>query len=178
MYLNAVIKLREYILTSYQGIKQHTILCEHFDPDHSHTPYNWNNHTFASHGHSLLLALKNDTWIRSYMSPQAYKVTTILDNEVSGWTIISRNLHARAPYLEGINGYVQYNSANLAFKTREKLDEFHVRVLRLQNLVLWIATTAISTTSYLPWYESAMGYSMMRWTEQEQEWERGTGPRA
>ena len=42
MSLNAVMKLREYLLPLYQEIPTHTYLCEHFIPNHVHLSYTWN----------------------------------------------------------------------------------------------------------------------------------------
>ena len=50
------------------------------------------------------------------MSPQAYKVVNTYAHEISGWTILSRLLHARAPNLGGTNGDVKSDLSTLAFK--------------------------------------------------------------
>ena len=42
------------------------------------------------------------------MAPQAYKVIATHDNEVSGWKIISRIIHASVPHVVQINDDVQY----------------------------------------------------------------------
>ena len=49
------------------------------------------------------------------MAPQAYKVVSTRDHEISVWTILYRLLHSRAPHLGGMNDDVQSNLATLAF---------------------------------------------------------------
>ena len=56
------------------------------------------------------------------MAPQVYKVVSTNDNEISGWTILSRLIHSRAHHLGGMNGDVQYDLATLAFKNGEQLE--------------------------------------------------------
>ena len=63
------------------------------------------------------------------MAPQYYKVVSTHDHENSGWTILYRLLHSRAPYIEGMNGDVQYDLATLAFNNGEQLEDFHSRIL-------------------------------------------------
>ena len=65
------------------------------------------------------------------MATQAYKVVNTRAHEISGWKIISRLIHARAPNLGGINGDVQSDLATLAFKNGEQLEYFHIIILRL-----------------------------------------------
>ena len=73
------------------------------------------------------------------MATQAYKVFSTHAHEISVWTILYRLLHTRAPHLGGMNGYVQSDLATLAFKNGEQLEDFHSRILRLQqeNYALW-----------------------------------------
>ena len=60
--------------------------------------------------------MTNDTCVKSFMAPQAYKVVSTNDNEISGWTILSRLLHSLAPNLGGMNGNVKSDLATLEFK--------------------------------------------------------------
>ena len=70
------------------------------------------------------------------MATQAYKVFSTCANDIPGWTILSRLLHSRAPHLGGINGDVQSDLATLAFKNGEQLEDFHIRILRLQQEIV------------------------------------------
>ena len=67
------------------------------------------------------------------MAPQAQKVVSTHANEILGWTILSRLLHSRAPHLGGMNGDGKSDLATLAFKNGEQLEDFHSRILRLQQ---------------------------------------------
>ena len=67
------------------------------------------------------------------MVPRAYKVVSTHSHEISGWTILSRLLHSHAPHLVGMNGDVQSDIAILAFRNGEQLEDFHSRILRLQQ---------------------------------------------
>ena len=76
IYLNAVTGLQAYPLPVYQYVKLHSKLQENFVPNFSHPYYDWNEQTYTSLGHSLLVSLKNYTCIKSPMAPQYYKVVT------------------------------------------------------------------------------------------------------
>ena len=65
------------------------------------------------------------------MSPQAYKTVSTHTHEISGWKIISRLLHQRAPNIVGMNVDVQSDLATLEFKNRENLEHFGSNILRL-----------------------------------------------
>ena len=67
------------------------------------------------------------------MAPQAYKIVSTHAHEISGWTILSRLLHSRAPNLGGMNGNVKSDLATLAFRNGEQLEDFYSRILRLQQ---------------------------------------------
>ena len=67
------------------------------------------------------------------MAPQDYKVVITHAHEISGWNILYRILHSRAPHLGGMNGDVQSNLSTLTFKNGEQLEYFHSRILRLQQ---------------------------------------------
>ena len=96
-----------------------------------HPSYSWNFQIYTSLGHSLLVAMTNDTCVKSSMAPQAYTVVSTHAHEISGYNILSRLLHSRAPYIVGMNGDVHYDLATLAFNNGEQLEDFHVRILRL-----------------------------------------------
>ena len=70
------------------------------------------------------------------MAPEAYKVVSTHDHEISGWTILSRIIHSRAPHLGGICGDIQSNVATLDFKNGEQLEDFHISILRLQQEIM------------------------------------------
>ena len=67
------------------------------------------------------------------MAPQAYKFFSTHAHEISGWTILSRLLHSRAPHPGRMNGDVQYDLVTLAFKNGEQLEDFHGRIFWLQQ---------------------------------------------
>ena len=85
--------------------------------------------------------MTNDTCLKSSMSPQYYKFVSTHDHEISGCTIISRLLHSRAPHLEGINGYFRSNLAILTFNNGEQLEDFHIRILILQQKIIFYGET-------------------------------------
>ena len=58
------------------------------------------------------------------MEPQVCKVVITHAHEISGWTILYRLLHSRAPHFGGLNGGVQYDLDTLAFNNGEKLNTF------------------------------------------------------
>ena len=47
------------------------------------------------------------------MDPQTYRVVNEQANEISGWNILSRIMHARAPNIVGTNGDVQSDFTTL-----------------------------------------------------------------
>ena len=53
---------------------------------------------------------------KSSMALQDYKFLNTHAHEISGWTIISRILHSRAPNIGGMNSDVQYDLSTLVFK--------------------------------------------------------------
>ena len=67
------------------------------------------------------------------MAPQAYKVVSTYGHEILGWTILSRLIHSRAPHLGVMNGDVQSDLATLSFNNGEQLEDFHSRIIRLQQ---------------------------------------------
>ena len=67
------------------------------------------------------------------MAPKAYKVVNTHAYEISGWTILSRLIHVRAPHLGGINGDVQSDLSTLEFNNGKQLEYFHRIVIRLQQ---------------------------------------------
>ena len=70
------------------------------------------------------------------MAPQAYKIVSTHYHEISGWTILSRLLHSRTPHIGGINGDGQSYLATLAFRNGEQLEDFHSRILRLEQEII------------------------------------------
>ena len=79
------------------------------------------------------MPLKNGACIKYSMAFQAYKVVTAHSHKISGWTILSRLLHTRAPRLVWIIGGVQCDLATLAFKQGEQLDFFLGGILTLHQ---------------------------------------------
>ena len=63
--------------------------------------------------------MANGTCVKASMLPQAYKVVSTHAHEISGWNILYRLIHSRAPNLGGMNGDVQYDLATLAFNNGE-----------------------------------------------------------
>ena len=114
MCLNSVTRLQENLLPDYHSIKRHSDFEEQLVPYCDHNYYYWNAHTYTYLGHSLLVALNNDTYLKSSIALQAYKVFNTHDHEISGWTIISILLHAHIPHLGGMNGDVQSDLSNLS----------------------------------------------------------------
>ena len=70
------------------------------------------------------------------MAPQAYKVFRTHAHDISGWTILSRLIHSRAPHLGGMNSDVQSDLTTLAFKNGEQLEDFHISILRIQQEII------------------------------------------
>ena len=85
MCINAVTRLLEDLLPTYQYINRYYDFKEYFVPDCDHPSYYWNIHNFNSLGYSLLAALTNDTCIKYFMLPQAYKVVNTHDHEIYVW---------------------------------------------------------------------------------------------
>ena len=81
----------------------------------------------------MLVAMDNDTQVKLSMAPQAYNIFRINDHELSGWTILSRLLHSRAPNLGGMNGDVDSDLATLELNNGEQLENFHSIIIRLQQ---------------------------------------------
>ena len=67
---------------------------------------------------------------------KAYKIFSTHAHEISVWTILSRLLCSRAPHLGGMNGDFQYDLATLDFSNEEQLEDFHSRILRLQQEIM------------------------------------------
>ena len=94
MCLNLVDRLRKYFLTGYQYIKRHSEFEEYFIPNSDHLSYSWNFQIYTSLIRSFLLAMTNDTFVKSSMAPQSYKDVSTHAREISGWTILFRLLHS------------------------------------------------------------------------------------
>ena len=71
MSLNALNILREDLIPDYQSIKRYSEFEEYFVLDRDHPSYSWNVHIYTSLGQSLLVAMANDTCVKSSMAPQA-----------------------------------------------------------------------------------------------------------
>ena len=67
------------------------------------------------------------------MAPQAYKVVSTHDHEISGWTILSIILHSHVNHIAGMNVDVQSDLATLDFKNGEQLEYFNSRIITLQQ---------------------------------------------
>ena len=133
MYLNVVIRLLEDLLTAYHSIKRHSEFEEYFIPDHDHPSYYWNDHTYTYLGYLLLVAFTNDTCVKYFMTPQAYKVVNIHTYKILGWTILSRIIHSQHPHIGGMNDDVQYELGTMALNNREQLGYIYCRILKLQR---------------------------------------------
>ena len=77
--------------------------------------------------------MNNATSVKSSMAPQAYKVVITHAHKISGWTIISRLIHLRAPHIGWMNGDVQSDLTTLESKNREQLEDFHSRIIIFQQ---------------------------------------------
>ena len=133
MCLNAVTRLLEDRIPSYQSINRHSEFSEYFIPYCYHPSYSCNVHIYTSLAQSLLLSMTNYTCVKSSMAPQAYKFISTHAHEISGWIILSRLIHLRAPHLGGLNVGVQSYLATLAFNNGEQIEGFHSRIFRLQQ---------------------------------------------
>ena len=111
MCLNAVNRLREYLLPDYQSIKRHSEFEEYFIPDRDHPSYSWNAQIYTSLGHSLLGEMTNDTCVKSFMENKAYKVVSTHAHEISGCNVLYRLIHSHTTHIGGTNGDVQSDLA-------------------------------------------------------------------
>ena len=80
---NALIRLLEDLFTIYQSIKIHSEFVEYFIPDRNHPSYYWNVHIYTSLGHSMLVAMTNNTCVKSSIAPQYYKIVSTHAHEIS-----------------------------------------------------------------------------------------------
>ena len=92
------------------------------------------------------------------MAPQYYKVVSTRDPDISGWTILHILIHSRAPHLGGTNGDFQSGLAILAFNNGEQLEDFHSRILRLQQEIMF-SGEIFSPTRLLFQYMKALSKS-------------------
>ena len=67
------------------------------------------------------------------MELQAYRVISTHAHEISVWNILSRLHHSCDPHHVGMNCDVQSDLATLVFRNGEQLEDFHRRILRLQQ---------------------------------------------
>ena len=63
------------------------------------------------------------------MVPQAYKTLNSRDYKISGYILLSRVIHVRAPTVGYINGDVQSDISTLTFNNKEQLEDFHSTIL-------------------------------------------------
>ena len=82
------------------------------------------------------MEITNDTCVKSSMATQAYKVVSTHDHEISVWNILSRLLHSCDPHPGGTNGDVKYDLATLVFNNGEQFEDFHGRIIRLQQEIM------------------------------------------
>ena len=68
--------------------------------------------------------MTNETYVKSSIEPQAYKIVSTHAHEISGWKILSRLFHSRPSHIGGMNGDFQSDLATLAFKNGEQLEYF------------------------------------------------------
>ena len=67
-------------------------------------------------------------------------------------------LHLRAPRLGGINDCFESELATLAFKNREQIEDFHSRIIILQQEIILSGET-VSPTIFLFQYMKALSKS-------------------
>ena len=91
---------------------------------------------YTSPRHSLLVEMMNETCVKSSMAPQAYKFVSTHAHEISGRTILSRIIHSLVPHIGGMNGDFQSDLSTLEFNNIEQLENFHIRILRLQQEIM------------------------------------------
>ena len=77
--------------------------------------------------------MTNDTCVKLSMEPQAYNIFNTHAHETSGWKILSSLIHSRSPHIGGLNGDVQSDLATLVLKNGEQLEDFHSKIIRIQQ---------------------------------------------
>ena len=75
-------RLKVDLLPDYLSIKRNSDFKELFFTDLNHISYSWNFQVYDSLGHSLLVAMTNDTCVKSSMAPQAYKIVSTHAHEI------------------------------------------------------------------------------------------------
>ena len=110
----------------------------------------------------MLVTMTNDTCVKYYMEPQAYKVVSTYAHEILGWTILSRLIHSHSPHLGWMNGDVQSDLATLAFNNREQLEDFHSRILKLKQEITLFGETVSTITEYRIVYRTRVLYDLTR----------------
>ena len=88
------------------------------------------------------------------MVPQAYKVVSTHAHEILECTILSRILRLYAPRIGVINGYIRSDLATMAFKNGEQIEDFHSRILRLQQKIILSVETVSPTRLILHYMET------------------------
>ena len=69
--LNALNRPQKDLFPGYQYIKRHSEFAEYFIQDHDHPSYSCNVQIHTSLIHSLLVAISNETCVKSFMAHQA-----------------------------------------------------------------------------------------------------------
>ena len=87
MSLNAVTRLKVDLFHYYLSVNKNSEFKEFFIPDFNHISYSWNLQVYTSLGHSLLVAMTNDTCVKYSMAPQAYTIVSTHSHKISGWTM-------------------------------------------------------------------------------------------
>ena len=67
------------------------------------------------------------------MATQAYKFVNTHTHEISGRKFLSRLIHARTHNTGDMNGDFQYELSTLALNNGEKLGNFNIRMIILQQ---------------------------------------------
>ena len=158
MCLNEVNSIQEDLLPAYHSIKIHSEFEEYLITYCDHPSHYWNDHTYKYLRHSLFAEMNNDTCVKYYMAPQAYKVVNTHANEISVWKILSIIIHLRTPHIGGMNGVDQSDLSTLEFKNGEQLDNFHSRILRRQQEIILYGETVYLTRLILK-YTKALSKS-------------------
>ena len=77
--------------------------------------------------------MTNETCVEYSMGPRKYKVFNTRSHEISGRKFLSRLIHARTHNTGDMNGDFQYELSTLALNNGEKLGNFNIRMIILQQ---------------------------------------------
>ena len=92
-----------------------------------------------------ILSMTNDICVNYSIAPQAYNVLNTHDHQISGCKILSRLIHSHVPNVGGIDGDVQYYLTTLSFNNREQHEDFHSRIIRIQQEIILSGETVSPT---------------------------------